>query len=165
MTVPEVAATAGVTRPIVYRHFENRQALILGVLEDFRDDLEIRFRAAFRGAPDELDLLIPIFIHSVCDTIEAKGPGAWYLLDSGGPDQEIRRLADSMRAQLISPWLPRVADLTGSSRVEAMAGAHMLVAASRALLSLWIDGTIDRERAITSLVRGTGALLREFSDD
>jgi len=161
--VPDVAEAAGVTRPIVYKHFENRQALILGVLEDFGADLEARFSAGFRRIPEDLEEIARIFIDSVCDAIEAKSPRAWYLLDEGGPDEEIRRVIDTMRSRLTDPWLERVMEVTGLPRSDARAVAHMLVAASRAVLSLWIDREIDRQEAIAALGRGTAALLRELS--
>ena len=37
--IPEVATAAGVTRPVVYKFFPNRQALLVAVLEDFTDAL------------------------------------------------------------------------------------------------------------------------------
>src|SRR5512139_3732491 len=64
--VPDVAEAAGVTRPIVYKHFENRQALIPGVLEDFGSDLEARFAEVFRTIPSDLEGVARVFIHSVC---------------------------------------------------------------------------------------------------
>ena len=41
--IPDVAAEAGVTRPVV-RHFSNRQAILVGVLEDFGATLQERGR-------------------------------------------------------------------------------------------------------------------------
>lgn len=41
----DVAAAAGVTKPILYRHFDGKQALYLALLERHRDDLG-RFAAA-----------------------------------------------------------------------------------------------------------------------
>ena len=53
--MPEVAEAAGVTRPIVYRHFENRHAL--NRLDGFDDQLDLFAVAAFaeiRNAFDDL---------------------------------------------------------------------------------------------------------------
>ena len=49
----ELAAAAGVTKPILYRHFGSKQALYLALLERHRDDLG-RFAALVpeTGTPD-----------------------------------------------------------------------------------------------------------------
>src|ERR687898_2413131 len=39
VTLDEVAAAAGVTKPILYRHFDDKRALYLALLERHRDDL------------------------------------------------------------------------------------------------------------------------------
>src|ERR687896_1577847 len=44
----DVAAAAGVTKPILYRHFASKQALYLALLERHRDDL-----GTFAGAAPE----------------------------------------------------------------------------------------------------------------
>ena len=44
----DVAAAAGVTKPILYRHFDSKQALYLALLERHRDDL-----GSFAGAAPE----------------------------------------------------------------------------------------------------------------
>jgi len=47
----DVAAAAGVTRPLVYRFFPSRRALIMAVLEDYAEDLTVRFaRGALRSS-------------------------------------------------------------------------------------------------------------------
>ena len=54
--IPDVAALAGVTRPVVYKHFSNRQAILVGVLEDFGQTLQERVQAAMGPDPAGLDL-------------------------------------------------------------------------------------------------------------
>src|SRR5688500_15637057 len=50
----EIAAASGVTKPILYRHFADKQALYLAVLERHREDLPT-FADAIpeEGAPEE----------------------------------------------------------------------------------------------------------------
>src|SRR5262245_17145899 len=58
-----VAAAAGVTRPVVYRFFANRRALIIAVLEDFAADLTERFgRGAMRSIPGDNVEVTRVFV-------------------------------------------------------------------------------------------------------
>jgi AcrR family transcriptional regulator len=160
----EVAVAAGVTRQLVYKFFPNRQALIMAVLEDFADDLEQRFggRAA-RGFPKNMTDATRVFVDAVCDTIEAKGVGPWRLLDAGGPDAEIARLAHAIDDRLLAPWHPRIALTTGASPREVAALARMIVAAGRAVLELWYGGVLTREEAVRDASRGVSAMLAAFT--
>ena len=160
----DVANAAGVTRQLVYKLFPSRQALLKGVLEDFADDLSLRFgRGAASGLPSSLDEVARIFVEAVCDTIAAKGAGPWHLLDAKGPDAEVARLAGSIKDRLVTPWRARIAATTGVADREAATVAHMVVAASRAVLDLWCAGTLSRPAAVRDTVRGVGALLGAFT--
>jgi AcrR family transcriptional regulator len=162
--VADVAAAAGVTRQLVYRFFPDRRALITGVLEDFTDELTRRFGAgAVRSIPGSLHDVTRVFVEAVCDTIETKGVGPWHLLDSKGPDPEIARLAQKIQDRLIAPWRGRIAEATGASVREAATVARMIVAAARAVLELWYDGTLTRKEAMRDATRGIAGLLQAFT--
>src|SRR5262245_51630160 len=65
----EVAAAAGVTRPLVYRFFPSRQALIVAVLEDYAEDLTGRFARGALRSSGSLDEITRVFVEAVCDII------------------------------------------------------------------------------------------------
>lgn len=162
--ITEVAQAAGVSRPVVYRFFGNRQALIVGVLEDFERALNQRFYAeGMRAIPGNLEDIATVFVVAVCDTIEAKGAGAWHLLDAKGPDPEIAKVGRTIQQRMIVPWYPRIAQVTGASDREVQAVAHMLVASGRAVLDLWLDGALTRQETVRAATRGIIGLLTEFS--
>ena len=160
--IPYVATAAGVTRPVVYKFFPNRQALIKGVLDDFRSELESRL-------PSEVDLsadlkeLVQVFVNAACDTIEARGAGGWLLFASASPDQEIAEISTEMRGLFLEPWLTGITNLTGASGAEGKALAEMLVAAGGALMQVWIDEELSREQVAQLLVRSIMAILNEFA--
>src|SRR5436305_7959052 len=73
-----IAAAAGVTRPVVYKFFPTRTALVEAILDDFEHELARRFLAAAAGTmPSSLEGATQMFIDAICETIEAKGAGAW----------------------------------------------------------------------------------------
>jgi AcrR family transcriptional regulator len=161
---PDVAAAAGVTRQLVYKFFPNRQSLLMAVLEDFADELTRRFGAsAARKIPHDLEDATRIFVEAVCDTIEAKGAGPWHLLDAKGPDVEVAKLGRAIADRLLEPWLPRIAHTTGAAPREVTALARMIVAAGRAVLDLWYDGTLTRDEATRDAGKAVGAMLVAFT--
>jgi AcrR family transcriptional regulator len=160
----DVAAAAGVTRQLVYKFYPNRPALVIAVVEDFARALTGRFAArAAGGVPESLADATRLYVEGVCDTIEAKGVGAWRLLDARGPDAEIAGLAAGIETRLVAPWRARIAATTGASRPEVTALARMIVAACRAVLDLWYGGELTRDQAVRAAARGVSAMLDAFS--
>jgi AcrR family transcriptional regulator len=159
----EVAAAAGVTRPLVYRFFPSRQALILAVLEDYAEDLTGRFARGALRSSGTLDEITRVFVEAVCDTIADKGAGPWHLLDSKGPDPEVARLGREIHDRLMHPWRLRFAKRMGMGERESATVARMVVAAGRAVLELWDAGELTREEAVRDTARGISALLAAFA--
>jgi TetR/AcrR family transcriptional regulator len=53
-TTEKIAAAAGVTEPVLYRHFQSKKALFLEVLEEIREATLIRWQAETRDISDPL---------------------------------------------------------------------------------------------------------------
>jgi AcrR family transcriptional regulator len=169
LQLTDLARAAGVSRPIVYRFFENRHALVVALLEDFQAALTARFAEAgggvsrspiARSAP--MARVTRLFIDAICDTIEERGMAGWHLLDSRGPDPEVARAGAAIQERLVAPWLPLVAERTGATPREVQVLARMIVAAGRAVLELWYGGSITRDEAVRDATRGVSALLEAF---
>ena len=163
--IPYVAAAAGVTRPVVYKFFPNRHALIKGVLEDFREDFASRTPDIVETEEDaDIGSIARAFIDAACDTIEAKGSGGWQLVRSIGPDQEITAISKEFRAQLVEPWLVPLRELTGVTEIEAQALSDMMLSGAGEILQRWIDGEFSRQQVATLLGRIILAVLIEFTE-
>lgn len=160
--IPYIASAAGVTRPVVYKFFPNRQALIKSVLEDFRRELESRLPREVDLSAD-LDVLVRVFVNAACDTIEARGAGGWLLFASVSPDQEIAEVSREMRDRFLEPWLQGIASITNTSDPEGKALAEMLVAAGGAVIQVWIDEELTRADVVQLLTRSILAILNEFA--
>ena len=161
--IPYVASSAGVTRPVVYKFFPNRQAIIVAVLESFRSDLERRLPAIQVPAEGDLEDTTREFVDAACDAIEATGPGGWILLGSTGFDSEIAGITEEVQAGLIAPWLDAIEALTGGKPQEVQALAMMIIAAGRAAIHRWMIGDLQREQVKSLLLRTFVAILEEFS--
>lgn len=162
----DLAAAAGVTRPVVYKFFPTREALVEAILSDFEAELASRFHAAARNASARSFAEgTRVFIDAICDAIEAKGPGAWELLGGHGPDAEAARLGRAAQARLMRPWRTSIAAATGASKREVETVTAMLVAAGRAVLERWYRGELSRAEAARDGTRGVSALLAAFASD
>jgi AcrR family transcriptional regulator len=82
-SLDEIAAAAGVTKPILYRHFDSKKALYLALLERHRDDLP-RF---FARVPADLpfEQRVEVILETWFDYVTEHGY-AWRMIfrDSGG---------------------------------------------------------------------------------
>ena len=160
----ELATAAGVSRPVIYRFFPTRQALLSAVLDDFVTELSRRFfEAAARSRMGSLDKITAAFVNAVCDTIEDKGAGAWHLLGSGGADAEAAQLGRAALDRIVEPWLPAIAERTHAQPRQVRNLSVMLVAAGRAVLELWYAGSLSRHEAELDATRGVSALLKAFT--
>ena len=160
----EVARLAGVTRPVVYRFFPTRMALVEGVLADFQRALAVRFQQALvssMGKP--VPEIAEAFIDAAADAIEARGKGAWQLMYAKSSDPEAAQLGRAALGQLVTPWLPRVAELTGLAQPRARLLVDIVVAAGGAALDGWLDGPLRRKDAVRIAAQAVSALLRELA--
>ena len=67
----EMAAKAGITKPVLYRYFGDRDGLIASVAQRFAQDLIARLEKALAGAPTEhAELLIRRSVESYVAFIE-----------------------------------------------------------------------------------------------
>lgn len=165
LQITDLAAAAGVSRPVVYRFFPNRQALIVGILEAFEAELTARFLrdGLPRIVTGELGDAARVFVESLCDQIDEVGAGPWHLLGANGPDKETAEVARSILDRIMAPWLPRIAAFTKGTERETHTVARMLLASGRACLNLWLEGELTREEVIRDTTRGINALLEAFS--
>jgi len=95
----DVAAAAGVTKPILYRHFADKERLYLALLERHRDDLD-RFVVPAEGALEErVRAVLEVWLSYV----EARAY-AWRMLfrdTGGGPAVQAFRVEVHARARAV----------------------------------------------------------------
>ncbi len=164
LQVSSLAERAGVSRPLVYRMFPTRHALVRAILEDFTGAIDKRFhRALLRALPaGTIESITTAFIEACCDVIEEKGAGPWLLLDARGNEPEIARIGRESFTHLLGPWQEQLATFTGQNAKRAANDLWIIVAAGRAALFGWIDGSISRREAVADATRAVSALVAAF---
>jgi AcrR family transcriptional regulator len=130
----EIAAAAGVTKPVLYRHFDSKKALYLALLERHRDDLPRFFERVPADLPfdERVEAILEVWFEYV-----AEHGYAWRMLfrDAGG-DEEIRafRTANYDRAREVLANFVRAQSGIPKRQVEPVAE---FLRAGGAGLALW----------------------------
>ena len=160
----DLAARAGVTRPVVYRYFPTRHALVLALLEDFAGAMEAAYRKALvTSLGGSIEEITREFVRASCEVIELKGTGPWHLLAMRGGDPEVAKTGQAIHDGMLAPWLSRIAEVSNLSRGDVKLLALTVVATGRAVIDAWIDGRVTKKRAVEHAARAMSTLLREFA--
>jgi len=164
LSLSELAGAAGVTRPIVYKHFRSRQQLALELVQHYAAALQATLQEAVRRYPDRPEKALRQGLDGLCDLIEARGAGPWNLLTTGGPDPVLDRALGQMRDELMRPWVPRLRLVTGASARDAGVLCRLTVAVVRTAIERWAEGELSRREAERILGRSLAGLLAAFTD-
>jgi AcrR family transcriptional regulator len=156
----DVAAAAGVTKPILYRHFRDKRALYLALLERHREDL-----STFAGrmpAHGTLEARLRVVLDAWVAYVEAH-PYAWRMLfrDSGG-GPEVRAFRLDVHARARAVLVEVIAALSESSipprELEPL--AELMSGGMAGLVLWWMDDpTVSREAIVDALTRAWSGIL------
>ena len=162
----DVAAAAGVTKPMVYRHFASKKALYLALLDRHRTGQLSAAGAAANGAP--LGPRLRDLLDGWFAQVQAH-PDTWRMIfrDTTG-DVEIRRVRLEVQANahaLIAATLASQPDLV--LRDEERDAAAELLRSAMAGLALWLLDEPQRDRVapVDLMVRATLGLLEPTANE
>jgi len=150
----DVAAAAGVTKPVLYRHFDDKTALYLALLERHREDL-----GSFAGAipaAGTIEQRVRAVVEVWTAYVETHAY-AWRMLfrdSGGGPEIQAFRLAVHARARaVLVELIPALAaEPIPERELEPLAELLSMGMASLALW--WIDGAaVSREAIVDAITR------------
>jgi AcrR family transcriptional regulator len=156
----EIAAAAGVTKPILYRHFDSKQALYLALLERHRADL-----ASFAGLiPTEgtLEQRLRTVLEAWFAYVETHSY-AWKMLfrdSGGGPDVQAFRLQVHDRARAVLAALIGSLGEAPIPRRELEPLAELMSMGMASLVLRWIDNPgVSRAGIVDAITRVWVGLL------
>ncbi|HEU0019595.1 MAG TPA: TetR/AcrR family transcriptional regulator [Thermoleophilaceae bacterium] len=138
----DVAAAAGVTKPILYRHFDSKKALYIALLDKHEADLPSFFERVAGVAPDLApDALVRLILEHWLDYVR-ENRHAWAMLfrDASGDDElRQRRLEVSARArEVMAGFVAAVGgDRVPAEQIEPT--AEMLTSGLAGLALWWIE--------------------------
>jgi AcrR family transcriptional regulator len=156
----EIAAAAGVTKPIVYRHFDSKRDLYLALLDRHRDDLAGFISAVpTEGSTEErLRAVLELWL----DYVEARSY-AWKMLfrdTGGGPETAARRREVHARARAVLVDLIRSLAATPIPRRQLEPLAELMSMGMAAVVLWWIeDAEVSRPAVLDALTTAWVRLL------
>jgi AcrR family transcriptional regulator len=157
----DIAAAAGVTKPIVYRHFDTKRALYLALLERHRDDL-----ASFAAMIDAEEGTADERLRTVLDVwltyVEAHSY-AWRMLfrdTGGGPEVEAFRLEVHARARAVLVGIIRTLSEVPIPRRELEPLAELMSMGMASVVLWWMENpSASRGAVLDAIARVWGGLL------
>ena len=161
LTMKGLATEAGVSRQLVYDHFEDGSRLLLSTIERL-------FEESHRSTAEVLQSNggnVPATIREAYRIFLGMSPGQRRALraisgDFVSDQPEARKATTVMREQILALWLPYARRQTGLAESELRPLIWMLVSASWGLADLVDDGTLSEKQATEMLahfVEGTMA--------
>lgn len=156
----QIAREAGVTKPILYRHFGSKQALYLALLERHRDDL-----AGFTGvipAEGALEERLRAVLGVWFAYVEAH-TYAWKMIfrdSGGGPEVQAFRREVNARARAVLIEIIRSMSRRPIPRRELEPLAELMSMGMASLVLWWMDNPgVSRRAIVDAMTRVWSGLL------
>ncbi len=156
----EVAAAAGVTKPILYRHFDSKKALYLALLARHRDDLATF--PALIPAEGTMEERVRVVLDVWLDYVE-RHAYAWRMLfrDSGG-DDEVHAFRVQVHARARAVLVDTIRELREEPlpprELEPL--AEMMSMGMAAVVLWWLDvGKQSRAAILDAMTRAWAGVL------
>ena len=168
----QLANAGGVTKPILYRHFGDRDGLIQAIAEQFSNDLLTSVTRPLAADADARALL-----HSTVDSYVAfieRDPNLYRFLMQHRPERSDGSDSMSSLADLIARQVAMVASVrlraVGRDSDAAMPWAYGIIGLVHQAGDWWVDNqTMSRETLVTYLVAllwdGLNAAQGEETDE
>jgi AcrR family transcriptional regulator len=154
LTMKGLAAEAGVSRQLVYDHFEDGTRLLLATMEHLFDESHRATAEVLQGSaggvPSTIRGAYRIFLEMPAAQRRALRAIS---VDFVSDQPETRKAIGVMREQIFALWLPYARRQTGFAERELRPLVWMLNAAAWGLADLVDDGTVSKKRATEMLVR------------
>jgi AcrR family transcriptional regulator len=157
VSIDEIAAAAGISRPLVYHYFPGKLSLYEAALRRASQDLAGRFAEPHEGP---LGARLLRVMRRYFDFVDEHGPGFSALM-RGGPavgSSTTNALIDSVRQAAYEQILSHLEITDPPARLELVVRSWISLAESTALI--WLDGRrIPREELEVQLVQDFAALI------
>ncbi|MDQ0943980.1 MULTISPECIES: TetR/AcrR family transcriptional regulator [unclassified Streptomyces] len=156
VSIDEIAAAAGISRPLVYHYFPGKQSLYEAALRRAADELAGRFQEPPEGP---LGARLLRVMGRFFDFVDEHGPGFSALM-RGGPavgSSTTNAMIDEVRQAAYEQILAHLGIETPPSRLELVVRSWVSLAESTALI--WLDGRrVPRGELELQLVHDFAAL-------
>jgi AcrR family transcriptional regulator len=165
-TVDDIAKAAGLTKPMLYRHFESKQELCVALLTRARADLIEAPLARFRPGMPEPQAQVPAMVDAWFEHVQRHPHDARLLFTpiTGDPEvervqMELHALQTATQAALLRELAPELED------VETEALATLMRASLGAIALWWLERPeVPREVPVRALLRSFRGIYTGFGE-
>jgi AcrR family transcriptional regulator len=162
--VTEVTNRAAVSRPLFYRFFSNRQAILVAVLEDFGELLSKRFADVMsRVDGGTLYDIAYAYVDSACDVIDERGVGIWNLVMSRTTDADVLATSAELLQRILEPWQVPLQMLLGEDNASPEMVGDLIVSIGDSALQYWLHGLCTRHHAVSVAAKSIAGMLQALS--
>ena len=152
-----LATAAGVTRPVVYSHFDNRDGLIIALLE--RHESRMSLDDQVLGEPEEFEPMIRRATFSYLQLSMKHGPAMRALLAGVNLSPKVEETRRSIWDKGVDKWAKKYRGYFGLSMRDSRALAMSHLTGLSAMSGLCIAGSLSVARATELHVTGVVATL------
>jgi len=164
VSMEAVAERAGVSKALVYRHFDNAEALLLAVAERELGVAAAQIRATMQRAVT-FEEAVRLALGAWFDVLIERGPLVISLLESptlAGPLGERRRM---LRSAIGVHFAAQAAATYGLGLQQADVATTILLAGLEGVIDCWLDGRAPRWQLVDTYSTICLAAYRALADE
>lgn len=160
-TVEQIVAAAGVSKPMLYRHFESKRELQMRLMERRRDELAAEPLGSFLEAHGPLQERLRIMIDAWFAHVERHPDSARLLFVDVGGDSEIRELQLELRRRQRAADVAMLREFGPPLPQAELEPLGEIIRSSLTGLALWwLDHSdVPRSVVVAAMLRMTRGLL------
>jgi len=159
-SLDDVAAEAGVTRALIYRHFDSKTQLYRAVLDDTRGKLQ---RAT--GAPDRME---PASLEALVQMAQTEADQFRLFFRHASREPDFRDHADWLRTAMTQAAQPYLRQMLPDDQLRRWAAALVPAVAIEAILA-WLDADCpqpaDAATTVSVMIGGVIDAIRRSSPE
>ena len=160
-TVEDIVAAAGVSKPMLYRHFESKKELQMKLLEHRRDELAAAPLERFlhgHGSPRER---LPAMIDAWFAHVERHPDTARVLFQDATGDADVRALQRELRGRQRAADMALLREFAPQLPEQELEPLGEIIRSSLTGLALWwLDNpAVPRAAVVKAMLRMTGGML------
>jgi AcrR family transcriptional regulator len=160
-TVEDIVAAAGVSKPMLYRHFESKKELQIKLLEHRRDELAAAALDSFLDGGGEPRQRLPAMIDAWFAHVERHPHSSRVLFQDATGDPDIQQLQRDLRGRQRAADVALLRELAPELPVRELEPLGEIIRSSLTGLALWwLDNPeVPRAAPVAAVLRVTASVL------